>query len=214
MQPGDVARMRREYVGDGLDESDAGDDPFVLFDRWFAEALESGVHEPNAMALATADADAVPAVRIVLLKGLDRDGAVFYTNYDSAKGHDLAANPRAAGVMLWHSMQRQVRFSGPVAKVPAAQSDAYFAARPRGAQLGAVASEQSTPIASRAALEKRLQWVETTAGDDPVTRPDHWGGYRIAIESIEFWCGRADRLHDRLRYTRDGEVWRRERLSP
>ncbi|MCW2799030.1 MAG: pdxH [Aeromicrobium sp.] len=206
--------MRSEYARTGLDEAAAGDDPLALFGRWLDEAVASQLHEPNAMALATATPDGRPSVRIVLLKGFDAGGLRFFTNYDSRKGLELGANPRAAAVLLWHPLQRQVRVEGPVSVLDGADSDAYFASRPRGAQIGAVASPQSQPIEGREALEERVAEVERLFEGTGVERPPVWGGYRLGLESVEFWQGREDRLHDRLRFERRGDGWTRERLAP
>ncbi len=206
--------MRAEYAQVGLDDDAAGDDPLPLFGRWLDEAIAAKVSEPNAMALATATPSGHPSVRIVLLKGLDSEGAVFYTNYDSRKGGELEANPFASAVMLWHPLQRQVRIEGRVSRVPAAESDAYFASRPRGSQLGAVASPQSEPVPGRSELEARFEMVEGHFAGRDVERPEHWGGYRIALHSIEFWQGRANRMHDRLRFGQTAGGWSRERLAP
>jgi pyridoxamine 5'-phosphate oxidase len=214
MESPDLARMRETYARDGLDESDAGDDPMVLFGRWLDDAVTAGIHEPNAMALATSTPDGRPSVRIVLLKGLDDSGMTFYTNYESRKGDELEANPRAAAAMLWHPLQRQVRVEGPVGHVAPSDSDAYFHSRPHGSQLGALASPQSSVIADRAALDARYAAAAETYAEGDVPRPDYWGGYRIELESIEFWQGRESRLHDRLRYARSGSAWTRERLAP
>jgi pyridoxamine 5'-phosphate oxidase len=214
MESPDLARMRSEYARDGLDEQAAGDDPVALFVRWLDDAVSADVHEPNAMALATATPDGRPSSRIVLLKGLDARGLVFFTGYDSRKGQELAANPRAAATMLWHPLQRQVRVEGAVERLADEESDAYFASRPRGSQIGAVASPQSRSISGRAALERRVAEVERGFAGRDVERPPMWGGYRIAIESIEFWQGRVSRLHDRLRYTRVPGGWERDRLAP
>ncbi|MGJ9413555.1 pyridoxamine 5'-phosphate oxidase [Aeromicrobium sp. CF4.19] len=210
----DLAAMRTEYARSGLDEADAGTDPMALFRRWLDDAIVADVHEPNAMALATATPDGLPSVRIVLLKQLDDAGVVFYTGYTSRKGAEIEANPHAAAVMLWHPLQRQVRVEGPVARIPSRESDAYFTSRPPGSRLGAVASPQSQVIADRDELEQRFERVEASVGDGPVQRPETWGGYRIEPTSVEFWQGRADRLHDRLRFRRAGDQWRRERLAP
>ncbi|MET0927990.1 MAG: pyridoxamine 5'-phosphate oxidase [Aeromicrobium sp.] len=214
MESPDLARMRSEYARTGLDEADAGHDPLSLFARWLDEAIDAEVPEPNAMALATSTPDGSPSVRIVLLKGLDARGLVFFTGYDSRKGRDLEGNPRAAATMLWHPLQRQVRVEGSVTRVDAAESDEYFASRPRGAQIGAVASPQSRTIPDRQALEDRVAEVEHVFAEREVVRPPVWGGYRIALETVEFWQGRESRLHDRLRFTRTGDSWTRDRLAP
>ena len=206
--------MRAEYAAAGLDEAVAGNDPFALFTCWMAEAVAAQISESNAMALATSTLDGRPSVRIVLLKGLDENGAVFYTNYDSRKGEELDANPHAAAVMLWHPLQRQVRMEGAVSRIDPAESDDYFAHRPRGAQLGAVSSPQSQVVAGRSELETRFDSVEGHFAGRPVERPDHWGGYRIEIHTIEFWQGRPNRLHDRLLFGRTPRGWDVERLAP
>jgi pyridoxamine 5'-phosphate oxidase len=214
METPDLARMRAEYAREGLDEAAAGDDPLALLGRWLNEAIDAGMYEPNAMALATATPDGQPSVRIVLLKGLDDRGLTFFTGYESRKGAELGANPRAAAVMLWHPLQRQVRVEGGVTRIDEAESDAYFASRPRGAQIGAVASPQSRVISSRGVLDDRVAEVAQVFDGQDVMRPPIWGGYRIALESVEFWQGRYNRLHDRLRYARTGDGWRRDRLAP
>ncbi len=213
--------MREEYAAAGLDESAAGDDPVALFDRWLAEVVEAGVHEPNAMALATANPQGRPSVRLVLLKGVDARGFVFFTNTDSRKGVELAANPYAALVMTWHEVQRQVRIEGRAERLSAAEEDAYFASRPRGSQLGAAASPQSQVVPDRGWLDDRYAELERSYPvDTAVPRPPHWGGYRVVPEVIEFWHGRPGRLHDRMRFTRagggaeTGTSWHRERLAP
>lgn len=206
--------MRAEYAQLGLDDEAAGDDPLPLFRRWLAQAVSARIVEPNAMALATATTSGRPSVRIVLLKGMDEAGMTFYTNYDSRKGGELEANPFASAVMLWHPLQRQVRIEGRVTRLPAGESDDYFGSRPRGAQIGAVASPQSEPVVGRSDLEARFEMVEGHFAGRDVERPDHWGGYRIALHSIEFWQGRANRMHDRLRFGQTGAGWSRERLAP
>ncbi len=210
-----LARLRREYGAAGLSEADAGVDPNPLLERWLEAAVAAGITEPNAMALATVGADGRPSVRVVLLKGLDERGLVFYTGYDSRKSQDLAVEPWAAATLLWHDVGRQVRVEGPVSRVGAAESDAYFATRPRDSQLGAWASPQSDVVPDRAALERRLADVTARFGDgDPVPRPPGWGGWRLQPEVVEFWQGRPGRLHDRLRFRRRGDGWDRDRLAP
>ena len=201
----------------GLSEADAHPDPFVQFERWFKEALAAELPLANAMTLATVSPQGAPDARAVLLKGVDDGGFVFYTNYDSRKGRQLAARPEACLVFLWSPLERQVRIEGSVAKVSAAESDAYFASRPAGARLSAWASAQSEKVADRGFLEKSLENFESKFGNQP-PRPPHWGGYRVIPARIEFWQGRADRLHDRLLYRRDGPgnagAWTIERLAP
>lgn len=214
VDPDLLSRMRRDYALAGLDEGAAGPDPVALFARWLDEAVTAGVHEPNAMALATAAPDGRPSSRIVLLKGFDARGLVFFTGYESRKGRELEANPWAAATMLWHSLERQVRVEGAVSRLSDAESDAYFAARPRGSQIGAVASPQSRVIAGREVLEQRVLEVERFFADADVERPPVWGGYRVSLEHVEFWQGRTSRLHDRIRFARVGDAWRRERLAP
>jgi pyridoxamine 5'-phosphate oxidase len=197
-----------------LDRDDLVDDPIEQFRRWLDDADAAGVPLPNAMALATADADGQPSVRHVLLRGLDARGFAFYTHRTSRKGTELAANPRAALVFLWKELDRQVSVRGRVELVPDDESDAYFASRPRDAQLGAWASPQSRPLEDRAALDARLDEAlrRFAAGDVP--RPPHWGGYLVRHEEIEFWQGQVGRLHDRFLYCRYGDGWRIERLGP
>jgi pyridoxamine 5'-phosphate oxidase len=193
-----------------LQEQDVAADPLEQFRRWFSEAGED-----NRMALATAAPDGSPSVRMVLLKGTDdEDGFVFYTGYGSRKGGELDANPRAALLFHWAELGRQVRVEGPVERVSLEESDAYFATRPRGAQLAAAASRQGRVLANRAQLDEAVAELERKYADSDVPRPEHWGGYRVCPETYEFWQHRADRLHDRLRYARDGEGWRLERLAP
>jgi pyridoxamine 5'-phosphate oxidase len=214
MESPDLAAIRREYTAHGLTEDEAGSDPLVLLRRWIADAVAAGIEEPNAMALATADARGRPSVRTVLLKGLDIDGAVFYTNLDSRKGRELSENPWAAAVLLWRPLQRQVRIEGPAELVSDDEADRYFASRPHGAQISAAASQQSEPVASRDDLERQYAEVEQAHADGAVARPPFWGGYRLGFDSVEFWQGRPDRLHDRIRFVRGGAGWERERLQP
>jgi pyridoxamine 5'-phosphate oxidase len=209
-----LAAMRRDYASAGLAEADALPDPLAQFERWFDDARRAEVHEPNAMTLATVDATGQPAARMVLLKGVDARGLAFFTNRDSRKALELLANPRAALVFWWGPLQRQVRFEGTIEEVDAAEADAYFASRPRGSQLAAWASAQSSVIAHRAALEAEERRHRERFGEGEVPRPPFWGGYRLRPAVVEFWHGRASRLHDRLRYTRTPEGWRIERLAP
>jgi pyridoxamine 5'-phosphate oxidase len=209
-----VARLREEYTRGGLRESDADPNPIEQFRRWFGEALAADLREPNAMTLATATPEGRPSARVVLLKGFDERGFVFYTNYEGRKSRDLEINPYCALVFYWDELERQVRVEGRVSRVPDEESDAYFEVRPRGSQLGAWASEQSRPVRDRGALEERLRELEGEYEGREVPRPPFWGGYRVEPETIEFWQGRENRLHDRLRYHRAGELWRRERLQP
>jgi pyridoxamine 5'-phosphate oxidase len=208
--------LRRSYELAELREETVAPDPITQFRRWFDDALAApSVAEPNAMTLATVDPSGAPTARTVLLKGCDECGFVFYTNYDSAKGRDLSARPRAALVFFWAALERQVRVTGAVAPTGADESDAYFASRPRGSQLGAWASRQSALAGGRAELEASLAETEARFAGGPVPRPPGWGGYRLAPEAVEFWQGRPNRLHDRLRYVRaDGGGWRLERLWP
>lgn len=198
-----------------LTEHDLPPDPIALVRRWFADAQAAGLEQPDAMTLATATSDGRPSARAVLLKGIDARGFVFYTNYESRKGRELDANPHAALVLLWLPLQRQVRAAGGVARLDPEESDAYFATRPRGSQLGAWASEQSRPLADRAELEERWRLLGERYGGAAVPRPPHWGGYRVEPDEIEVWQGRPNRLHDRFSYTRapDGS-WTRARLQP
>lgn len=209
-----VARLRREYINRPFGEQEAGDDPVALFDAWLQDAIAAGLHEPHAVALATADLEAAPSVRIVLLKSFTADGAVIATNFESRKARELADNPRASLVTLWHPQFRQVRIEGTAHKVTDAESDAIFAARPRGAQIASVASLQSHPVADRAAIEERYRRDEQAIGNAPVARPHHWGGIRVSLDRLEFWQGRENRLHDRIVFERHEAGWQQFRLQP
>src|SRR3954469_5762855 len=197
-----------------LVEDDLAGDPLEQFRRWYADAEGAGLRAPQALALATAGADGAPSVRMVLLKGADERGFVFFTGYGSRKGGELEANPRAALLFHWDALGRQVRVEGHVERVAADESDAYFATRPRGAQLAATASRQGRVLANRAQLDEAVAELERELAGHDVPRPEHWGGYRVRPDSYEFWQQRDDRLHDRLRYRRDGEAWLLERLAP
>ena len=210
-----LSDLRREYALAGLKESDLDSNPFNQFDKWFQQALAAGLPEPNAMTLATATLDGKPSARIVLLKGFDERGFVFFTNYESQKGRELLANPQAALVCYWIELERQVRISGRVSRVSAKESEEYFQSRPLGSQLGAWASQQSEVVDGRKTLEDRLEQLTREYQTKPVPLPPYWGGYRVAPETIEFWQGRPNRLHDRLRYTfQTNHHWLIERLSP
>lgn len=211
----ELAALRREYGAAGLVEGDADPDPLVQFRRWFAEAQTAGVHEPNAMVVATVSADGQPSARTVLLKGLTGDGFAFFTNTASHKGADLAHEPRCALLFPWHQLERQVRVEGVAVPLGAAEVASYFAGRPRASQLGAWASAQSSVVAGREELAASYAEVEARFADRDVPVPPAWGGYRVRPEAVEFWQGRPGRMHDRLRYRRDDDGgWVRERLAP
>lgn len=207
--------MRRNYAARSLDRADLNTDPFAQFDHWMREAIETEICEPNAMALATADAKGRPALRTVLLKGFDQRGLVFYTNYESAKAHDLAVNPNVALMFAWLPLERQVRVTGRAEKISTTESMKYFLSRPRESQIGAWASRQSEVITTRSLLEMKFAEMKAKFMKGKIPLPDHWGGYRVTPESFEFWQGRPSRLHDRFRYKMQPDgAWQIERLMP
>ncbi len=212
--PRPVSELRKEYTRSGLHESDVTSDPIDQFREWFEEALNAGLHEPNAMTLATATPDGRPSARIVLLKGYDECGFTFYTNYEGRKSKELEANPNCTLAFYWGELERQIRIEGRASRVPDEESDVYFASRPRGSQLGAWASEQSHAIENREQLEERLRNLEAEYEGREIPRPAFWGGYRVEPQSVEFWQGRENRLHDRLLYTRFDGGWEIQRLQP
>jgi pyridoxamine 5'-phosphate oxidase len=209
-----IADIRREYASRALTEADALADPIQQFSLWFGEALKSELLDTNAMTLATASRDGVPAARIVLLKGFDETGFVFFTNYESAKAHDLDNNPRACLLLFWAALERQVRITGGVTRTSAEESDTYFHSRPFESQIGAWASAQSRRVGDRSALESRYAELAAQYAGGPVPLPPFWGGYRVVPEAMEFWQGRKSRLHDRLLYVRSNGRWERSRLAP
>jgi pyridoxamine 5'-phosphate oxidase len=210
----ELARLRREYEAVGLAEADLPGDPLALFHEWLDSAAAAKLAEVNAMVLTTVGTSGAPSSRMVLCKAVDARGFVFYTNHDSRKAREIARHPQVALLFPWHPLGRQIRVEGSAAPVTRAESEAYFANRPRGAQLSAWASAQSSVVSDRAALEARMAEVERTYDGTDVPCPPHWGGIRVVPRAIEFWQGRADRLHDRLVYTRDGDAWSVVRLAP
>lgn len=213
----DLAALREEYARGGLTEADLEPEPIAMFRRWFDDAVDAGLHEPNAMVVATVGPDLAPSARYVLLKGLSEDGFVFYTNTSSRKGGELAANPRCALLFPWHPLERQVRVDGVASPLPREAVEGYFAGRPRGSQLGAWASHQSQMVSSREELEESYDEVERRFEGRDVPPPEEWGGYIVRPLAVEFWQGRPGRMHDRLVYRRSGDLeaaWRVERLAP
>lgn len=214
-QDASISSIRREYMRESLSESDVHAHPFRQFDRWWAEALKADIDEVNAMTLSTLSASGFPGSRIVLLKGYDDQGFVWYTNYESRKGKELAAHPKASLLLFWKELERQVRIEGICEQVSAEESDAYFNARPEGSRIGAWASPQSQPIESREILDRNIADISERFSDTPIYRPPHWGGYRLRPVMMEFWQGRPSRLHDRIRYDlTDSDGWKITRLAP
>lgn len=211
----DVKAMRRSYEQAGLGETEVAATWLEQLRRWMQDAIDAGLPEPNAMVVASATGDAVPSARFVLLKGIDERGLAFYTNLESRKGREIRENPHAALVFPWFPLQRQVLVQGPVERVDDTEADAYFSERPWGSRIGALASPQSQVVATRAELDERWDAAATQypEGSD-VPRPEHWGGLRVVPETVEFWQGRKNRMHDRLRFRRDGDGWVLERLAP
>lgn len=209
-----IADIRTDYRMKSFLEADAAKDPYTQFGHWWLEAVESKIEEVNAMTLATASQDGFPSARIVLLKGYDKNGFVFFTNYNSQKGQEIAANPKACLLFFWKELERQVRIDGSIEKVSKEDSETYFQSRPIGSRIGAWCSPQSKVIADRSILDQNVDFYTQKFNGEDVPRPDHWGGYIVKPTAIEFWQGRSSRLHDRLRYTSQSEGWKLERLAP
>lgn len=209
-----IARLRREYEARGLVEGEMAVDPYTQFDEWFSAVVAAGIDEPNAFVLSTATTDGRPSGRAVLMKGFDERGVVFYTGLGSRKSVEIGANPWAAATFVWAPLHRQVRFEGPVTAVEAELADVYFASRPRGSQIAAHASRQSTPIDTREELDRRFATFDAEFGEGAVPRPESWGGWRLSADSVEFWQGQPNRFHDRVRYSRVGADWVKQRLAP
>ena len=209
-----ISSIRKDYQLQSLSESDVKQDPIGQFGKWWDEAIASSIDEVNAMTLSTVTAEGKPSARIVLLKGFDERGFVFFTNYESNKGAQLTANPFASLVFFWKELERQVRIEGICEKVSEQESDDYFHSRPIGSQLGACASPQSRVIESRRVIENNLEKLQDQYRDTEIPRPAHWGGYRVVPQAIEFWQGRSSRLHDRIKYLKEGETWKIVRLAP
>jgi pyridoxamine 5'-phosphate oxidase len=209
-----IADIRKDYKLQTLLEVDVSPDPFIQFGKWWEEAMKSEIDEVNAMTLATADKNNIPSARIVLLKGYDKNGFIFFTNYQSHKGEQLLQNPNACLVFFWKELERQIRITGTVEKISGQESDAYFSSRPAGSRIGAWASPQSSVIANRIVIEEKLKDFEQQFGDNNIPRPPHWGGYIVKPVQMEFWQGRPNRLHDRMQYTLQEGSWVIERLAP
>jgi len=209
-----IQNMRQEYRTAELAESDVDKNPFTQFEKWFKEALDALLYEPNVMTLATADLSGKPSARILLLKGFDENGFIFFTNYSSKKGKEMEENPQASMVFFWPELERQVRIDGLITKVAEEVSTAYFHSRPKGSQIGATASPQSTVIPNRELLENRVEELNATYADQEIPKPAHWGGYLLEPTHIEFWQGRPSRLHDRITYTSVNGAWTINRLAP
>lgn len=209
-----IADIRKDYKLQTLLETDVATDPIVQFGKWWDEAINSAIDEVNAMTLATVDKNNIPSARIVLLKGYDKNGFVFFTNYQSHKGQQLQQNPHACLVFFWKELERQIRITGTVEKISEEESDAYFTSRPAGSRIGAWASPQSSVIANRTVIEKKSKELEQQYGDNNIPRPPHWGGYIVKPTQIEFWQGRPSRLHDRIQYSLQKDRWVIERLAP
>jgi pyridoxamine 5'-phosphate oxidase len=210
-----IADIRTDYKLQSLSEKDVAENPIAQFSKWWKEAIDSQIDEVNAMVLATADANGIPSARIVLLKDFDEKGFVFFTNYQSKKGQDIAANPNVSLVFFWKELERQVNICGSIEKISAEESDNYFQSRPEGSRIGAWASPQSTVIADRNIIENNFHQYQEKFGANHIPKPDHWGGYLVKPNSVEFWQGRSSRLHDRLKYRSTAEgIWILERLAP
>ena len=209
-----VASLRRNYQAATLDIADVTSDPLKQFDKWFSNALESRLIEPNAMIISTVSAEGVPSSRTVLLKGIDSEGFTFFTNYESQKGREIEANPNVSLLFLWLELERQVRINGKALRIPESESYAYFKTRPADSRIGAWASKQSMPVPGRVYLEMKFEEYKKKFGDSDIPLPPFWGGFKVLPEKVEFWQGRTNRLHDRILYTKNGNGWKIERLSP
>ena len=214
MENKEIARIRRVYSLTELNESTVLDDPFKQFSEWMEEAVKSNIIDPNAMILATSNKDSIPSVRVVLLKGFDNEGFIFYTNYNSKKGKNLVENPNASALFFWKELERQIRISGRVNKISQKESEEYFHSRPRESQLAALASNQSEVIPGREFLEQKFNEFKEEYHDKEIPLPPHWGGFKLFADSFEFWQGRENRLHDRISFSKDNSAWKIVRLAP